>query len=43
MAACFATVTEEEICKLNNIYTFKKVLSTSLVNTKTTVPLNVGP
>ena len=41
MAARFATVTEEEIRQMNEV-TPANTKSTCLVNTKTTIPLNVG-
>ena len=41
MAACFATVTEEEIRQMNDA-TPANTKSTCLVNTKTTIPLGVG-
>ena len=41
-AACFATVTEEEIRQMNEEATPANTKSTCLVNTKTTIPLSVG-
>ena len=42
MAACFATVTEEEIRQINEEATPANTKSTCLVNTKTTIPLSVN-
>ena len=42
MAIRFATVTEEEIRQMNEEVTPANTKSTCLVNTKTTIPFNVG-
>ena len=43
MAACFAIVTEEEICQMNKKATPANTKYSWLVNTiKTTIPLSVG-